>query len=147
MLITHTQRMITKTYIQIHSKSPTWHSEDVVELLFNQDRKMRTNPTSTLINITFAISMHASALFEYECRLPSVGVPIIEIRGGGRKITMPIIAFKPTWAKHSMWRHMSGSTLIHIMACCLTAQIHCMKQYLISEAFWHSHESDFTVSA
>ena len=42
----------------------------------------------------------------------------------------------------AIWWHRSGSTLAHVMTCCLTAPRHYLSQYwlVISEAEWHSPE-------
>ena len=45
----------------------------------------------------------------------------------------------------AIWRHRSGSTLARVMACCLTAPSHYLKQcwLIISKVLWHSFESNF----
>ena len=47
-----------------------------------------------------------------------------------------------------VWRHISGTTLAQVMACCLTVSSHYLNQYwlLISKVIWHSPESSFTTS-
>ena len=44
------------------------------------------------------------------------------------------------WTTDSIWRHKPGSTLAHVMACCLTAPRHNLKQrsFIISGFVWHS---------
>ena len=46
------------------------------------------------------------------------------------------------------WRHRSWSTMVQVMACCLTAPSHYLIQYwlLVREVLWHSPESNFTMS-
>ena len=55
----------------------------------------------------------------------------------------------PLWLSDAIWRHRSGSTLAHAMACCLPAPSHYLNQcwFLIDEVLWHSFESNFIVSA
>ena len=45
----------------------------------------------------------------------------------------------------AIWRHRSGSTLAHVMACCLTAPSHYLNKcwLMISEVMWHSPDSNF----
>ena len=45
----------------------------------------------------------------------------------------------------AIWRHISGSTLAQIMACCLTAPIHYLNQcwLIISKVLWHTSEGNF----
>ena len=41
----------------------------------------------------------------------------------------------------TIWRHRSGSTLVQVMACCLTAPSHYLNQcWLISEVQWQFHK-------
>ena len=51
------------------------------------------------------------------------------------------------WTSDAKWRPRSGSTLVQVMACCLTAPSHYLNQcwLIISEVLWHSPESNFTV--
>ena len=50
------------------------------------------------------------------------------------------------WSSNDMWRHNSGSILVQVMACCLTAPSHYLYQcWLISDILWFSHEGNFTV--
>ena len=53
---------------------------------------------------------------------------------------------KALWLGDAIWWHRFGSTLAHVMACCLTALSHYLNQcqLLISEVLWHSHKSNFT---
>ena len=46
------------------------------------------------------------------------------------------------WPSDTTWRHRSGSTLIQVMACCLTASSHYLHQcwLIISKVLWHSSE-------
>ena len=46
------------------------------------------------------------------------------------------------------WWHISESTLVQVMVCCLTAPSHYLNQYLhvINKVLWHSSESYFTAS-
>ena len=52
-----------------------------------------------------------------------------------------------------MWWHRSVSTLVQVMACCLTAPSHYLNQcwnliiVIISQVLWHSPEINFTGSA
>ena len=54
-----------------------------------------------------------------------------------------------SWPSDAIWQYESGSTLAQVMACCLMAPSHCLNQcqFLISEALWHSTESNVTVNA
>ena len=49
------------------------------------------------------------------------------------------------WPSDIIWRHKSGSTLAHVMACCLTAPSHYLNQcrLTISKVQWHPSESNF----
>ena len=44
------------------------------------------------------------------------------------------------------WRHRSGSTLVQVLACCLTAPSHYLNQcwLIISEVLWHAPQRNFT---
>ena len=58
--------------------------------------------------------------------------------------------FNSLWPSDAMWRQRSGSTLAHVMACCLTAPSHYLKQYwpiIISHVLWHSPQGNFTRNA
>ena len=46
----------------------------------------------------------------------------------------------------AIWRHRSGSTLAHVMACCLMAPSHYLNQcwLVINKVQWHSPKSNFT---
>ena len=50
------------------------------------------------------------------------------------------------WSIDAIWRHRSGSILVQVMACCLTAPSHHLNQWLLllSEVLWHSPDSNFT---
>ena len=50
------------------------------------------------------------------------------------------------WPSDAIWRQRSGSTLAHVMACCLTAPSHYLNQcwLIISKAEWHSSKGKFT---
>ena len=47
----------------------------------------------------------------------------------------------------AIWRCRSGSTLAHVMACCLTAPSHYLNQcwLIISKVHWHSYEGNLTL--
>ena len=49
----------------------------------------------------------------------------------------------------AIWRWRSWSTLVQVMACCLTAPSHYLNQYwlIISKVQWHPSESNFTRDA
>ena len=53
------------------------------------------------------------------------------------------------WSSDAIWRHRSGTTLVHVMACCLTAPSHYMNQCwrIIRKVLWHLRESNFIGSA
>ena len=55
---------------------------------------------------------------------------------------------KSLWPCNAIWWHRSGSTLGHVMACCLMAPSHCLNwcQIIIKGVLWHSPESNFTRS-
>ena len=46
------------------------------------------------------------------------------------------------WPSDDTWQHRSGSTLVQVMACCLTAPSHYLNQcwLIISKVLWHSPE-------
>ena len=46
------------------------------------------------------------------------------------------------WPSDTIWWHRSWSTLVQVMACCLTAPSHYLNQYwlIISKVLWHSSE-------
>ena len=49
------------------------------------------------------------------------------------------------WPSDAICRHISGSALIHVMACCLTAPSHYLKQcWHINQVQWHSARGCFT---
>ena len=50
----------------------------------------------------------------------------------------PWVCIKLVWPSVEIWRHISGSTLAQVMACCLTAPSHCLNQcwLIISEVLW-----------
>ena len=53
------------------------------------------------------------------------------------------------WPSDAIWWQSSGSTLVQVRACCLTAPSHQLNQcwLLIRQVQWHSLGSNFTVSA
>ena len=53
------------------------------------------------------------------------------------------------WPSDTIWWHGSRSTLVRVMACCLTAPSHYLNQcwLIISEVLWHSPEGNFTGNA
>ena len=50
------------------------------------------------------------------------------------------------WHSDAIWRLRSRSTLVHVMACCLTTASHYLNQcwLIISKVQWHSYDSCFT---
>ena len=51
------------------------------------------------------------------------------------------------WSRDAIWRHRSRSTLVQIIACCLTAPCHYLKLcWIIFEVFWYLAEGNFTES-
>ena len=50
------------------------------------------------------------------------------------------------WPSDAIWRQRSRSTLVRVMACCLTAPSHYLNQcwLIISKIEWHSSEGNFT---
>ena len=50
------------------------------------------------------------------------------------------------WPRDTIWRHISGSTLVQVMACCLTAPSHYLNQcwLIISKVQRYSAEKNFT---
>ena len=50
------------------------------------------------------------------------------------------------WPSNTIWRHKSGSKLAHVIACCLTAPSHYLKQcwLIISKVQLHSSGCNFT---
>ena len=51
--------------------------------------------------------------------------------------------FNPLWPSYVTWQHNSGSTLPHVMACCLMAWSHYLNKcwLIISKVQWHSSEN------
>ena len=49
------------------------------------------------------------------------------------------------WPREAIWRQISGSTLVQVMACCLRAPSHYLNQcwLIISKVLWHSSEGNF----
>ena len=48
------------------------------------------------------------------------------------------------WPNDAIWQHGSMSTLVQVMACCLTAPSRYLNQcWLISKVQWHSSDSNF----
>ena len=58
------------------------------------------------------------------------------------------ISFNSLWPSDAIWRHISGSTLAQVMACCLTAPSHYLNQcwLIISEVRWQSPGDNSTKS-
>ena len=54
--------------------------------------------------------------------------------------------WNPLWPNDAIWRHRSGSTLVQVLACCLTASSHYLDQswLIISKIQLHSSEGNFT---
>ena len=50
------------------------------------------------------------------------------------------------WPSDGVWRPRTGSTLAHVMACCITAPSHHLTQYwfTVSKIQWHSFEGNGT---
>ena len=55
-------------------------------------------------------------------------------------------AIDSLWPRNTIWRHRSGSTLVQVMACCLTAPSHYLNQcwLIISKVQRHSAERNLT---
>ena len=53
------------------------------------------------------------------------------------------------WPSNAIWWQKSGSTFVHVTACCLMAPSHYLNQYWlpIIQVVWHLPESNFTLSA
>ena len=62
-----------------------------------------------------------------------------------KPLPTPSTFFNSLWPSDTIWQHKSGSTLAQVMACCLTAQSHYLKQcwLIISKVKWHSSECNF----
>ena len=58
------------------------------------------------------------------------------------------VSITSLWPSDAIWRHRSESTLVQVMACCLSAASHYLNQrWLISsEVLWHSTQSNFPES-
>ena len=56
--------------------------------------------------------------------------------------------FNSLWPSDAIWWHRLRSTLVHVMACCLTATSHYLNKcwLIISHIFWHSHDVNFTAN-
>ena len=54
--------------------------------------------------------------------------------------------FNSLWPNDAIWRHRSGSTLVQVMACCLTASSHYLSQcwLIISKIGLHPSDDNFT---
>ena len=59
------------------------------------------------------------------------------------------IEFNSLWPSDAIWLRRSSSTLVHAMACCLTAPSHYLNQcwWIIRGVLWLSPETNFTRSA
>ena len=59
-----------------------------------------------------------------------------------RVVLTGYIIFNSLWPGDAIWRHRTRSTLVQIMACCLTAPSHYLNQcwLIISEVPWHSSQ-------
>ena len=57
--------------------------------------------------------------------------------------------FNSLWPSDAIWHHRSKSTLVQVMACCLTAPSHHPSQcwLIISEVLWHLPEGNFAGNA
>ena len=57
--------------------------------------------------------------------------------------------FNSFWPSDAIWRHRSGSTLVKVMACCLTPPGHYLNQcwLIMNGVLWHSPKTNFTWSA
>ena len=53
---------------------------------------------------------------------------------------------RSSWPNDAIWRQISRSTLDKVMACCLTAPSHYLKQcwFITSKVHWHSFQYNFT---
>ena len=53
------------------------------------------------------------------------------------------------WSSDAIWRLSSGSTLVQVMAWCLTAPSHYLRQFwlIIRQVLWRSSENNFTRNA
>ena len=62
-----------------------------------------------------------------------------------RPFSLGLNLLKKMWPSDAIWRHRSGSTLAQVMAGCLTAPSHYLKQcwLIISYADWHSSGGNF----
>ena len=61
-------------------------------------------------------------------------------------MTNVLFQFNSLLPSDAKWRHRFGSTLVQVMACCLTAPSHYLNQYwlVICKVQWHSFEGNFT---
>ena len=84
----------------------------------------------------------------YQCRLTSIGIPIVKISWSGKMFLCWIWAqcVNSLGPDDPKWWQRSASTLAHVMACCLRALSHYLNQYwfTISKVYWHSFEYNFT---
>ena len=60
-----------------------------------------------------------------------------------------LIIFNALWHSNAIWRNRTGSTLVWVMACCLTAPSHYRNQCWlpISEVDWYLYESNFSANS
>ena len=61
-------------------------------------------------------------------------------------LLLPVFFFNSLWPSDAIWQYRSGSTLVQVMACCLTAPSHYLNQcwLIISKIQRHSAERNFT---
>ena len=65
----------------------------------------------------------------------------------GPGVDVKRLYFNSLWPSDVIWQHRSRSTLIQVMACCLTVPSHFLSRcvILIGEVLWHSCVSDFAL--
>ena len=61
-------------------------------------------------------------------------------------IKLVTVLFNSLWPSDTIWRHRSESTLVQVLACCLTAPSHHLNQcwLIVSKVQRHSAERNFT---
>ena len=100
---------------------------------------------------TCTIFLYLILLYLYHC-FQHINATYLTIYHSGllcANLTIARVPINSLWPNDTRWHRRSWSSLVQIMACCLTAPSHYMNQcwFLISEVLWHSPESNLTVSS
>ena len=75
--------------------------------------------------------------------IPFLHIKILRLEASSWKWWTYLI--NSSWPSDAIWWHRSGSTLVQVMACCLTAPSHYLNQcWVVSKVQWHSFDGNFT---